>query len=98
MRCVTYICTSDVNIRQCFWRQCFRIRKRQTHRKVATQSLRSKEPRLYDSGTAVIQSLHRTVSARVVSVSQQRLGGEQVMTMYHSNAVSPGGAGIRYTG
>jgi len=26
------------------------------------------------------------------------LGGEQVMTMYHSNAVSPGGAGIRYTG
>src|ERR1700746_1768007 len=69
--------------------QCVGFRKGQTHRKVATQSLRSNEPRLYDSGTAVIQSLHRTVSARVVRVSRQQVGGEQVMLAYDSNAVSP---------
>jgi len=34
----------------------------QTHRKVATQSLRSKEPRLHDSGTAEIQSAHWAAS------------------------------------
>ena len=67
--------------------------KGQTHRKVATQSLRSKEPRLYDSGTAVIQSFHRTVSARVVRVSRQQVGGEQVMHAYVSNAVNPHACG-----
>ena len=80
--------------------QCVGFRKGQTHRKVATQSLRSKEPRLYDSGTAVIQSLHRTVSARVVRVSRQQVGGEQVMLAYDSNAVSPHacGTGIWHAG
>ena len=67
--------------------------KGQTHRKVATQSLRSKEPRLYDSGTAVIQSLHRTVSARVVRVSRQQMAGGQVMRAYDSNAVNPPACG-----
>src|ERR1700746_1442434 len=73
--------------------QCVGFRKGQTHRKVATQSLRSNEPRLYDSGTAVIQSLHRTVSARVVRLSRQQVGGEQVMLAYDSNAVSPHACG-----
>src|SRR5215469_6174028 len=69
--------------------QCFGFRKGQTHRKVATQSLRSKGLRLYDSGTAVIQSFHRTASASVVRVQRQRVGGEQVMLRYDSKAVSP---------
>ena len=47
--------------------------------------LRSLE--LYDSGTAVIQSFHRTVSARVVRVTAT-VGGGQVMVAYDSNAVS----------
>src|SRR5215469_14770919 len=81
--------SSDEDIGRCFW-----ICKGQTHRKVATQSLRSKEPRLYDSGTAVIQSLHRTVSARVVRVSRQQVAGEQVMLAYDSNAVTPHACGV----
>src|SRR5580692_2059629 len=73
--CVLLIWASDESIGQ-----CFRIRKGQTHRKVATQSHRSKEPRLYDSGTAVIQSFHRTAAA-----SRPWLEGEQVMLTYDSN-------------
>src|SRR5207244_11705645 len=64
------------------------IRKGQTRRKAATQSLRSREPRLYDSGTAVIQSFHPTVLVRVVCASRQRVEGEQAMLAYDSNAVS----------
>ncbi len=44
---------------------------------------------LYDSGTAEIQSFHRTVSAHVVRASRQRLEGEQVMHAYDPNVVSP---------
>ena len=43
----------------------------------------------YDSGTADIQSFHRTVSAHVVRALRQRLEGEQVMLAYDSNAVKP---------
>ena len=81
--CVLLIGASDEDIGQCSW-----IRKGQTRQKAATQSLRSREPRLYDSGTAVIQSFHRTVSVRVVRASRQRVEGEQAMLAYDSNAVS----------
>ena len=81
--CVLLIRASDEDIGQCSW-----IRKGQTRRKAATQSLRSREPRLYDSGTAVIQSFHRTVLVRVVRASRQRVEGEQAMLAYDSNAVS----------
>jgi len=81
--CVLLIGASDQDIRHCSW-----IRKGQTRRKAATQSLRSKEPRLQDSGTAVIQSFHRTVSARALFVrhgNQRR----EVMSAHYSKAVSP---------
>jgi len=48
---------------------------------------------LYDSGTAVIQSFHRTASARVVRVSRQRFEGGQVMLAYDSNPVNPHACG-----
>src|SRR6516225_3833962 len=48
-----------------------------------------RSPGLYDSGTAEIQSFHRTESVHVVRASRQRLEGEQVMLAYHSNPLSP---------
>jgi len=56
---------------------------------VATQSLWSNELELYDSGTAEIQSFHRTASVRVVRVSRQQMEGGQIMIAHDSNVVNP---------
>jgi len=48
--------------------------------------------KLYDSGTAVIQSFHRTAAVRVFAHASRR-GWREVMNAYHQKAVSPPGRG-----
>ena len=48
-----------------------RFRQRQTHRKVGTQSLRSTERKLHDSGTARITVLHRAALSEHVCATAQ---------------------------